>query len=225
MKNDQAITGTSRLTAMLLFVVGLLMTEVLFAQTATDTLNETLSKSRNRNIQQQLDYRFRGGSGSFERLFYSMVDYTPEARRQCVVGTAIMSFTVDCDGNLGDFGLKNPLHFGLNEKLQEFFKASAGQWNRCDDQRYTRFEIPVLFTISGTQTAARGFLVVEADVPGFKCKSDQFYYNEYEKLKKKGKTRQALRSLDQLIRRDPYNQQWFELKRQLLVNEPQTSTE
>ncbi|HMM12227.1 MAG TPA: hypothetical protein PKE03_09075 [Bacteroidales bacterium] len=203
------------LTIVLYFPVG--------AQTMSDTLNENLSQSRNRNIRHQLDYRFRGGSGSFERLFYSMVEYTPEARRQCVVGTTIMSFTVDCDGNLGDFSLKNPLHFGLNEKLQEFFKASAGQWNICDDQRYTRFEIPVLFTVAGTETAARGFVVVEAEVPGFKCKSDQYYFSEYEKQKKKGRTRQALNALDQLIRRDPYNQQWFELKRQMLVNEPQTA--
>ncbi|MBK9290975.1 MAG: hypothetical protein IPM52_05055 [Bacteroidetes bacterium] len=193
-----------------------------FGQTTADSLSQSLSLSRNRNIQHQLDYRFRGGTGSFERLFYSMVEYTPEARRQCVVGTAIMSFTVDCEGNLGDFGLKNPLHYGLNEKLQEFFKASAGQWNRCEDPRYTRFEIPVLFTIAGTETSARGFLVVEAEVPGYKCKSDSFYFREYEKFKAKGRTRQALRSLDQLIRRDPYNTEWFELKRQLLVNEPIT---
>jgi hypothetical protein len=193
------------------------------AQTMADTLKETLSQSRNRNIRHQLDYRFRGGSGSFERLLNSMVSYTPEARRLCVVGTVILSFTVDCNGNLGDFTLKNPLHFGLNEKLQDFFKSSAGQWNQCDDDRFTRFEIPILFTIAGTETAARAFLTVEEQVPGYKCKSDTFFLNEYEKYRSKGRIRQALRSLDELIRRDPYNQEYFDLKRQMLSNETETS--
>ncbi len=222
MKFFSVITFKVLCTA-LMATATVMLPSISIGQTKADTLNETLSQSRNRNIRHQLDYRFRGGSGSFERLFYSMVSYTPEARRQCVVGTAILSFSVDCNGNLGDFGLKNPLHFGLNEKLQEFFKASAGQWNRCDDDRYTRFEIPVLFTISGTETSARGFLVVEEEVAGYKCKSDKFYFSEYEKYRNKGRVRQALRSLDQLIRRDPYNQDYFDLKRQLLTNQADTT--
>lgn len=189
----------------------------------TDTLRKNIDASRNRNIRQLLDYRFKGGTGSFERLFYNMVDFTPEAKRNCVVGTVILSFEVDCYNNLGDFRMRNPLHHGLNEKLQEFFKATEGQWNSCDEDKYTRFEIPVLFTVAGTETAATGFLVVETASPGFKCKSDQYYMEQFEKLRKRGKIKRALKSLDFLIRRDPYNQGYYELKRQVLtqITEPE----
>jgi hypothetical protein len=183
----------------------------------TDTLRQNIDASRNRNIRHLLDYRFKGGTGSFERLFYNMVEYTPEAKRNCIVGTVILSFEVDCNNNLGDFRMRNPLHSGLNEKLQEFFKATEGQWNSCNEDKYTRFEIPVLFTVAGTETAATGFLVVETSTPGFKCKSDQFYMDQFEKLRKRGKVKRALKSLDFLIRRDPYNQNYYELKRQVLT--------
>jgi len=199
----------------------LLISDSLGAQ--TDTLRKNIDASRNRNIRQLLDYRFKGGTGSFERLFYNMVDYTPEAKRNCVVGTVILSFEVDCFNNLGDFRMRNPLHNGLNEKLQEFFKATEGQWNSCDEDKYTRFEIPVLFTVAGTETAATGFLIVETASPGFKCKSDQYYMEQFEKLRKRGKIKRALKSLDFLIRRDPYNQGYYELKRQVLtqITEPE----
>jgi hypothetical protein len=185
----------------------------------SDSLSDNLTRSRNRNTQQLLDYRFRGGTGAFEKIFFEHLSYTPEARQACVVGTVILSFTVDCNNVMGDFRMRNPLHHGLNEKLQEFYKATEGHWNSCEDEKYTRFEIPVLFTIEGTETAAQGFLVFEEEAKGLKCRSDAWFIEQYEKYKKKNRIKQALQALDVLIQRDPYNQQYYEMKRALLSKE------
>jgi hypothetical protein len=188
----------------------------LFGMAQNDTLSFNLNESRSKHIRELLNYRFKGGAGAFERAFFSIVDYTPEARKGCVVGTVIVSFTVDCNNNLGDLRLRNPLHQGIRDKLQEFYKSTEGQWNSCNDEKYTRFEIPVLFTIKGTETAAKGYLVVEGESPGFTCRSDAYFIEQFEKFKNKGKTKRALQPLDELIRRDPYNQNYYNWKRDLL---------
>ncbi len=181
-----------------------------------DTTAADIVKSRNKNIRHMLDYRFKGGSGEFERLLLQHVSYTPEALSNCVIGTVILSFNVDCENNASDLRMRNPLHYGLNEKIQSFYKATHGQWNNCKDDRYTRFEIPILFTISKTETAATGFIVVEGEGLGLRCKNDAYYFDLYTKNKEKGKVKRALEYLDILIRRDPYNQSYYELKKELL---------
>ncbi len=188
---------------------------LLFSQ--ADTTAFDVVQSRNKNIRHMLDYRFKGGSGAFERELLKHVSYTPEALNNCIIGTVILSFTVGCDNVISDLRMRNPLHYGLNEKLQEFFKATEGNWNSCKDDRYTRFEVPVLFTISKTETTAQGFIVIEGVSPGLRCKSDAHYMELFEKYSSKGKVKRALESLDVLIRRDPYNQNYYDLKKNLLT--------
>lgn len=200
----------------LIILVVFLFVGQIFAMAQSDSLSFNLNESRSKQIRHLLDYRFKGGSGAFERAFFATVDYTTEARKNCIVGTVIVSFTVDCNNVLGDFRMRNPLHVSINEMLQKFYKSTEGQWNQCNDDKYTRFEIPILFTIKGTETDAKGYLVVEAESPGFTCKSDDYYLQQFEKFKSKGKTKRALESLDMLIRRDPYNQKYYDLKKGLL---------
>ncbi len=177
-----------------------------------NTLADNLALSRNRNIQQMLDLRFRGGSGEFEKLLINQVFYTEEARQNCVNGVVILSFTVDCDNTPGELKMRNALYYGFNEQLTAFYSSTVGKWNQCTDERYTRFEIPIQFILEGTETNGRGFVVVEGKNPGYKCKSDQYYLDNIEKLRKKGKTKRALEMIDILMKRDPYNQTYYDLK-------------
>lgn len=188
------------------------------AMAQTDSTTANLTESRNKAIRQLINYRYKGGAGAFERTFYANVKYTPEAIRNCIIGTVILSFSVDCNNNIIDFIIRNPLHSGINEQLQAFIKATEGQWNTCKDDKYTQFEVPVLFTLGGTETAATGFIVLEGETPGYKCKSDAYYMEQFEKYSKKGKTRSALTALDMLIRRNPYDANLYELKKNLLTN-------
>lgn len=132
-----------------------------FAFSQSDTATPDLSIERNKTIRQLLDYRFRGGSGEFERLLLQKVSYSQEALTHCVMGTVILSFTVDCDNKMSEMRMRNPMYYGLNEQLQAFYKSTEGNWNSCNDNRYTRFEIPILFSIENVETRASGLMVVE----------------------------------------------------------------
>lgn len=177
---------------------------------------DQISESRNKTIRHQLDFRFKGGSGDFERVFFANVEYSPEARKACIMGVTIMSFKVDCNNKMSDFRLKNPLGYGLNEKMGTFFTSTEGKWNACTDEKYTRFEIPILFVIEGTETGGNGFFVVEGKYPGFKCKNDAYFLEVFEELKGKSKSKKALHALDELIKRDPYNTTYYDMKKEYL---------
>jgi hypothetical protein len=199
-----------------IFILVLLSFSFLLRAQDEQILHQQLAEERLETLRQVLNYRFKGGAGEFERVMNSLIDYTPEARKNCVIGTMILKFTVSCDNELGDLSLRNPLHYGLNEKVQEFMGATKGMWNTCQDDRYTRFEVPVLFTLEGTETSARGLVTIIGETPGFTCRSDAWFFERYEKFKEKGKSKKALEMLDQLLRRDPYNNTYYELKRELL---------
>jgi hypothetical protein len=199
-----------------LVVLFFLVISSIEAFSQTDSAALVLSQSRNKNISHMLDYRYKGGSGAFEGELLKHVSYTQEALANCVVGTVILSFTVGCDNKISDLRMRNPLHYGLNEKIQEFFNATEGQWNSCNDERYTRFEVPILFTIKNTETNATGFVIVEGEGKGLRCKSDAYYLEQFKKWSKKGKIKRALSALDVLIQRDPYNQNNYDLKKSFL---------
>ncbi len=182
----------------------------------TDSTALELAKERNKTTGHMLDYRFRGGTGEFERLLLQHVSYTPEALTHCVTGTVILSFTVDCDNKMSEMRMRNPMYYGLNEQLQAFYKATEGMWNTCTDTRYTRFEIPILFSIENLETQASGLIEVEGQGPGLRCKGDSYYIEQYKKYQEKGKVKKALEMLDVLIHRDPYNLQYYDLKKNLL---------
>ncbi len=203
---------------MILFFLVLFSTPIAWAQDLNE-LNKKLTDQRFETQRTILNYRFKGGSGEFERVFFQQVIYTEEARKNCVVGVVIMTFTVSCDNVISDLKMRNPMHYGLNEELQKFIEATEGRWNTCQDEKYTRFEIPVLFTLEGTETNARGLLTLVGDSPGFSCRSDSYYMERFEKFKSKGKKMKAIEMLDQLIRRDPYNNSFYDLKRDLLQGE------
>ncbi|MBZ0243949.1 MAG: energy transducer TonB [Bacteroidales bacterium] len=202
----------------ILFFLLLFSTQIVFGQNLEE-LNERLTNQRFETQSKLLNYRFKGGSGEFERIFFEQVNYTEEARKNCIVGVVILTFTVSCDNNISDLKMRNPMHYGLNEELQKFIEATEGRWNTCQDEKYTRFEIPVLFTLKGTETSARGLLTLLGESPGFACRSDQYFMERFERYKRKGKVKKALENLDQLIRRDPYNNTFYDLKRELLEGE------
>lgn len=206
------------MTRTILFLMALFSTTLVFGQNL-DEFNEKLTNQRYETLRTMLDYRFKGGSGEFERVFLKHVNYTDAARKNCVVGTVVVTFTVSCDNEISELKLRNPMHYGLNEELQKFLEATLDRWNTCQDEKYTRFEIPVLFTLKGTETGARGFLTLVGDNPGFICRSDSYFMERFEKYKRKGKKKKAIEMLDQLIRRDPYNNTFYDLKRELLQNE------
>ena len=166
-----------------------------------------------------LDYRYKGGSGAFERDFFVHVDYNKISRQSCTLGTTIMMFTVHCDGTLGEFNILNPLNDHINSQLQKFFLMTKDKWNECQNSDYEYFEIPILFTIEGLETEAVGFITNYDEEIGYPCKNDSYFHAEFDKNKDK-KPKKALKALDELIRRNPYNDLYINEKDSLLNKFP-----
>ena len=173
----------------------------------------------NKVIKTMLDYRYKGGSGAFERDFFYYVDYNKISRQSCTIGTTIMMFTVHCDGTLGEFNIINPLNDHINSQLQKFFLMTKGNWNECQNSDYEYFEIPILFTIEGLETEAVAFITNYDDEIGYPCKNDSHFHAEFDKNKEK-KPKKALSALDELIRRNPYNDLYINEKDNLLNKFP-----
>ena len=208
----------------LLLLILLVHSSSLIAQSSTTqssavqssaTSVQSLLKENNRIIKTMLDYRYKGGSGAFERDFFIYVDYNQISRQSCTVGTTIMQFTVGCDGELGEFNIINPLNDYINSQLNKFFLMTKGNWNECQNSDYEYFEIPILFTIEGLETEAIGFITNYGDKNGVTCKCDKHFHDEFERFKEK-KPKKALKAIDELIKRNPYNENYIEEREKLV---------
>lgn len=212
----------SKLKVILAFIMSLVLGSLLYAQNPNDTIDYDVNKilkDNNRIIKTMLDYRYKGGSGAFERDFFFYVDYNQISRQSCTVGTTIMVFDVHCDGSLGEFSIINPLNDYISSQLQKFFIMTKDKWNECNNSDYEYFEIPILFTIEGLQTEAIGFITNYADKEGYPCKDDNYYHEEFQRLKDR-KPEKALKAMEELIRRNPYNELYINEKENLLKDFP-----
>lgn len=177
----------------------------------------SISQSRKATIKTMLDYRFRGGFYTLEKLFNNSVKYPEHAQVNCVIGICVVSFEVDCQGQIRFLTLKNPLRNGIDEEITNFFNSTLGKWNECDDDRYTRFDIPIQFKMKGTETNSEdAMLIYIGENPGFSCNSDEYYLGKVKKLLKKERGKRALDYINILIQRNPYNHEYYEMKKQAM---------
>ncbi len=182
----------------------------------------TAAASRFENIKKLLDYRYKGGFYTFEKDFFEQVEYPEMARKNCVIGIVIASFTVDCDGNYNSLKtrMKNPLHYGIEEEISKFLMSTQGHWNICHDKKYTRFEIPIQFTMEGTVTNDEDAAIVfEGKNPGYACTSDSVYYQRAMKYLKKNKLKKAAKNLGILIQRNPFTVEYYDLLKKTITEE------
>ncbi len=179
---------------------------------------DNIAQARKDNLIKILNYRYKGGFYSFEKKFNNTVEYPEIAKMNCVVGVSLVSMKVDCDGNIEDLRIKTPLGYGIDQEISKFFNSTEGEWNTCKDDKYTKFDIAIQFILVGTDTkTGDALLVKEAKNPGFLCNPDEYYIKKINKYMEKKKWKKVLPFLDVMIRRDPYNSEYFEMKK-LAVN-------
>lgn len=204
--------------SIMLFVILLVHGSSLVAQQSTINNQQATAnklKKNNQIIKTMLDYRYKGGSGAFERDFFINVDYNKISRQSCTIGTTIMQFTVGCDGSLGEFNIINPLNDHINSQLHKFFLMTQGNWNECQNSDYEYFEIPIVFTIEGVETEAIGLISNIDEQDGCPCKDDSYFHEEFQRYKDK-KPKKALNAINELIKRNPYNESYIEEKNKLV---------
>ncbi len=186
---------------------------------AQESVQETanIAASRTKQIHDLLDYRFRGGFYSFERVFLQTAKYTDQARVNCVIGIMVVTFQVDCDGTLRNIRIKNPLHYGLDEQITKFMEATKGKWNNCHNNKYTKFAIPIQFTMEGTKTDSLDpVITLLGKNPGYVCNSDNYYLKKAKEALAKKKGRRAKPFIEMLIKRDPFNNDYFDMMKQAM---------
>lgn len=178
----------------------------------------SVSESRALGIKSILDYRYKGGFYTFEKHFNSSVTFPESALYNCRIGICVVSLLVDCNGDIVEVKLKNPLRFGIDEQITDFIYSTTRNWNACTDDKYVKFDIPIQFTIRGVETNfTDGVLIsVGEPIPGQSCEDDQYYIEKVEKLMEKKKGKKALQYLNRLIRRNPYNNEYYEMQKEAL---------
>jgi len=165
----------------------------------------SISESRKKNIRSVLDYRFKGGYYSFERLFNKTVEYPEVAQQNCIMGIVVAGFEIDCEGEAVQVTLKNMLRYGIDEEISN------------EDDKYTRFDVPIQFTIEGTETNTDdAMLIKEAKTTGFNCNDDKYYLDRANKYLDKGKGKKAVQYINVLIQRNPYNSQYIEMRKKAI---------
>ena len=175
---------------------------------------QSLLEKNNKIVKTLLDYRYKGGSGAFERDFFLNVDYNQISRQSCSVGTTIMQFTVNCDGTLGEFSIINPINDYISSQLNKFSLMTNGNWNECQNTDYEYFEVPIVFTNQGIQTEAKGVITNYAEKEDVTCKCDNDLHEEFNKYKDK-KPKKAVNAINELIKRNPYNENYIKEREKL----------
>ncbi len=177
----------------------------------------SISQSRKDNLIELLNYRFKGGYYTFEKNFQQNITYPPQAVAHCIMGIAIVSFRVSCEGEVYNVRIKTPLGYGIDNEISSFFTQTAGNWNTCKDEKYTKFEVPIQFKLKGTETNTEdALLILETDNPGFLCNDDEYYIKKMRKYVSKGNNKKALQYINIMIHRDPYNTEYSELREKIL---------
>ena len=197
-------------------IIIIVLSFLFFGNPLVSQEKDTPASSRKANIKRLMDYRYRGGYYSFERLFLKTVAYPEIAKKNCVVGIMIARFEVDCEGQIKNLVISNPLRWGIDETVQLFFQETMGNWNKCEDDKYTRFEVPIQFTINDTKTdSTDAMLVYRAELKGYTCKGDDYFKEKYDKAMEKNSNKKALKNLNELIKRNPYKSDLYELRKAL----------
>ena len=196
----------------ILFISLFIISNLLISQT-----NTTPAESRKENLKKLLDYRYKGGFYSFESLFWKTVEYPEIAKKNCIVGIAIVRFEVDCEGSLKNLRVTNSLQWGIEGEIQKFMNATLGNWNKCDDEKYTKFEVPIQFIINETEmNTDDAMIVLKTEMIGYQCKGDSYYKEKLDKALKKGRKNKSLKYVKELIKRDPYNNEYYEIRKKIL---------
>jgi hypothetical protein len=191
---------------------------VLSSAFATAQEYGTVSESRKTNLISVLNYRYKGGFYTLEKHFNNSVSFPDVAKYNCRVGICIVSVYVDCEGVVQKVSIKNPLRYGIDVEVSKFFNSTAGNWNPCSDERYTKFDIPIQFTLTGTKTnTTTALLIHEGEgIIGEPCEADEYYMKRAEKMLKKKNGKKAMEPINILLMRDPYNNQYYEMRKEAL---------
>ena len=165
--------------------------------------------------------RYQGGTKAFYRQIGSNLRYPSGARQAGIIGTAILGFTLLPDGHVTDVEMSNSLSKNVDDEVQQVFAKTIDYWLASPDDLPVRMYLPIAFTIEGIPLIRAqmndDFFLEEIVVKAFgpvnaNIRSRERLIESLYKFIEKKKYGRALHFADELIRRDPFNKDWYLLR-------------
>jgi hypothetical protein len=179
--------------------------------------NTSISESRKEHVKELMNYRFKGGYYTFEKLAYESLKYPPYNDQICLVGMVLVDIEVNCEGEVVNVTVKNPIGLGVESDISKFLESTKGKWNNCEDDKYTHVEIPVKYKMENVETNdADAMIIIVGKNKGVVCYDDSYYLEKANKYLGKGNGKKAIPYLNQLIQRNPYNTDYYEMKKKAI---------
>jgi len=177
---------------------------------ATDTLN-TIP-----------DNRFDGGIEMFYRVVERNLEYPDEARSSLIVGTQIVALLVDGSGKTISIEMLNSISHEVDREITRVLLKTKKKWLPSKNGTDHLFIIPIRFDLAGC------IYMREDPPPGKFCREitlnaestgveyDQYFSSDdaliqnYYNLRKSGKLQDSKKVLNELIARNPFNDEAIE---------------
>lgn len=93
--------------------------------------------------------RFDGGEKMFYQLMTKHIEYPIEARSKLKVGTEVISFSIDEDGELNGIEILNSISPYIDDEIRQALKKIRKKWSPSADGHKHVFLLPVRFDITG----------------------------------------------------------------------------
>ncbi len=167
-------------------------------------------------------YRVENGAPTFYRQISETLKYPRSARQRGTIGTAVVSFLLSPSGAISDFNIVNSIGETIDQEIIEAFQETADLWlpDCLEENNYILF-FPVIFLIDEitfTQTKHEaGFMLEKIMVTGYSgggrnFKDDKHYSDKAIELYQKKDYKKAIQPLDELIRRNPFNEELYKMR-------------
>jgi len=166
------------------------------------------------------DDRYQGGAPAFYEQLGKNFKYPTNARRGGIIGTAILAFTLTPEGEVKDIEMANPMGKEIDKMVKRVFSKTTKKFLPDEKAFSLRIYLPITFIIDGAhllQVPMDENLFVEpirvvaysspAAAPGVTPR-DKLIDKMYKAMEKR-KHKSALVYINELIRRDPFNKQWY----------------
>ncbi len=161
--------------------------------------------------------RFAGGQEMFYEIMTKHIEYPVEARSTLQVGTEIVAFKINGQGELISIEFLNSISPHIDNEIVHSLKKTRRRWLPSGNRDEHVFLIPVRFDISGCsymrgEPSVDKFckeIIVSAESSG--TDHDQYFTSDdeliqnYYSSRKSGNLKEAKNILKELIDRNPFN--------------------
>lgn len=161
--------------------------------------------------------RVRGGAPTFYDTIYYELGYPSSGYERHIVGTTIAMLIITPQGEMKEVKILNPLGFGFDRAVQQALSTTKDIWlaDRHSKRDIALF-VPISFVLKGTEynrtLPELDFLMPEIVINSYdtrRIRRDVWLVTKANHLYIEKKYRRAMKYLNELIRRNPFDKNLF----------------